>query len=94
MGHPTPDENTIRSFPERLTKAGAIRRLFERFDEQLRSLGYLAMGVEMVDLSIALFARFRINGSLKRALAAGSLKTLKRILSKFIGDVGSSNLRI
>jgi hypothetical protein len=31
LGRPMPDENTIRSFRERLTKTGAISRLFEDF---------------------------------------------------------------
>jgi IS5 family transposase len=44
LGRPTPDENTIRPFGERLTKAGAIRPLFALFDERLRAAGYLAMG--------------------------------------------------
>jgi IS5 family transposase len=40
LGQPTPDENTIRSFRERLTRAEAIRRLFDLFDQQLRAKGY------------------------------------------------------
>src|SRR5215207_8211845 len=35
LGRPTPDENTIRLLRERLTKAGAIRRLFDMFEAQL-----------------------------------------------------------
>ncbi len=44
LGKPTPDESTIRQFRERLIRAGAIRRVFEDFDRQLRRAGYLAMG--------------------------------------------------
>ena len=36
LGAPTPDENTIRLFREKLTQAGAIRALFDAFDGQLR----------------------------------------------------------
>src|SRR5215203_5150806 len=39
LGHPTPDENTIRLFREKLTKAGAIRRLFDMFEAQLHEAG-------------------------------------------------------
>lgn len=52
LGQPAPDENTIRTFHERLTGAGAIRRLFEDFDRQLRGAGYLAMGGQIIDASL------------------------------------------
>ncbi len=39
LGKAAPDENTIRQFRERLTGAGAIRRLFEGFDRPLRRAG-------------------------------------------------------
>ena len=38
-----PDARTIWLFRERLTKAGAIKTLFERFDAMLRDAGYIAM---------------------------------------------------
>ncbi len=38
-----PDARTIWLFRERLTKAGAIKVLFERFDTMLRDAGYIAM---------------------------------------------------
>jgi IS5 family transposase len=43
LGDPVPDANTIWTFREALTKAGATLRLFTRFDQQLRAQGYLAM---------------------------------------------------
>lgn len=52
LGQPTPDENTIRLFREKLTAAGAIRGLFEDFDRQLRGAGYLAMGGQIVDATL------------------------------------------
>ncbi|GEL51992.1 hypothetical protein ATR01nite_30670 [Acetobacter tropicalis] len=36
-----PDAKTVWLFRERLTQAGAIERLFERFDATLRNAGYL-----------------------------------------------------
>ena len=43
-----PDARTIWLFRERLTKAGAIERLFERFDGALRDAGYIAMSGQIV----------------------------------------------
>ena len=52
LGRPTPDENTIRLFREKLTASGAIRDLFTAFDDQLQGAGYLAMGGQIVDASL------------------------------------------
>ena len=40
LGAATPDENTIRLFREKLTRAGAIDKLFAAFDRSLRERGY------------------------------------------------------
>ena len=37
-----PDARTIWLFREKLTTAGAIKRLFEQFDAMLRQAGYIA----------------------------------------------------
>jgi transposase, IS5 family len=39
-----PDARTIWLFREKLTKAEAIKPLFDRFDTALRAAGYIAMG--------------------------------------------------
>jgi transposase, IS5 family len=44
-----PDARTIELFREKLTKAGAIRPLFNRFDAALRASGYIAMSGQIVD---------------------------------------------
>lgn len=44
-----PDANTIWTFREALKKAGAMDALFRRFDEALRSAGFLAMSGQIVD---------------------------------------------
>ena len=51
LGDAVPDANTIWTFREALTKAGAIERLFELFDQELRAAGYLAMSGQLVDAS-------------------------------------------
>jgi len=71
LGRPTPDENTIRLFRERLTEAGAIRRLFEAFDRQLRQAGYLAMGGQIVDASLVSAPKQRNSKDEKEAIKAG-----------------------
>ena len=44
-----PDAKTIWLYREQLMRAGALQRLFERFDAILRERGYLAMGGQIVD---------------------------------------------
>src|SRR4029077_20838137 len=44
-----PDARAIWLFREKLTKAGAIGPLFERFDATLRQSGYIAMSGQIVD---------------------------------------------
>jgi IS5 family transposase len=70
-----PDANTIWTFREALSKAGAIEVLFRRFDQALKMSGYLAMGGQIVMAHIApvrrnrssfplTFDRFKTNRSL------------------------------
>jgi IS5 family transposase len=77
LGQPTPDENTIRSFRERLTRAEAIRPLFELFDQQLRAKGCLAMGGQIVGASLISAPRQRNTRAEKEAIEAG--KTARQI---------------
>lgn len=71
LGQPTPDENTIRAFRERLTESAAIRGLFEAFDGQLREAGYLAMGGQIVDASLVSVPKQRNKQEEKDAIKAG-----------------------
>lgn len=59
-GDNTPDETTIWRFREALVRADAIDALFARFDGHLKSLGYLAMGGQIVDASIIAAPRQRM----------------------------------
>lgn len=47
-----PDAKTIWLFREQLTNAGVIKKLFERFDDILRSSGFTAKKGQIVDASI------------------------------------------
>lgn len=71
LGDPVPDANTIWTFREALTRAGAIERLFALFDQQLRAEGYLAMSGQLVDASIVAAPRQRNTRAEKQAIKEG-----------------------
>ncbi len=73
LGDPVPDANTIWTFREQLTKAGAIERLFDLFDRQLRAAGYLAMSGQLVDASIIAAPKQRNTKAEKQALKQGRI---------------------
>jgi transposase, IS5 family len=47
-----PDGTTLWLFREKLSQAGLIKTLFERFDRHLNAKGYIARGGQMVDATI------------------------------------------
>lgn len=71
LGAPTPDENTIRLFRERLTAAGALDTLFAAFDRQLRERGYLPMGGQIVDATPVAAPKQRNTAAEKAAIKEG-----------------------
>ena len=71
LGDAVPDANTIWTFREALTQAGAIARLFELFDQQLRAQGYLAMSGQLVDASIVAAPKQRNTKAEKQAIREG-----------------------
>jgi transposase, IS5 family len=71
LGDAVPDANTIWTFREALTKAGATLRLFERFDRELRARGYLAMSGQLVDASIVSAPKQRNTRAEKQAIKEG-----------------------
>ena len=52
LGGPTPDENTIRLFRNKLTETGTLRRVMKAFDWQLQTKGYIPMSGQIVDASL------------------------------------------
>lgn len=68
-----PDANTIWTFREALKKAGAIDALFRRFDEALRSAGFLAMSGQIVDATIVAAPRQRNTLAEKTAIKEGRI---------------------
>jgi IS5 family transposase len=73
LGDPVPDANTIWSFREQLTKGGAIGKLFDHFDRQLRAAGYLAMAGQLVDASIVAAPKQRNTKAEKQAIKEGRI---------------------
>jgi len=43
LGAPTPDENNIRHFRNRLSETGTLKKVMKAFDGQLRKKGYIPM---------------------------------------------------
>jgi IS5 family transposase len=73
LGDPTPDANTIWTFREALTRAGAIEPLFTLFDQALRTAGYLAMSGQLVDATIVAAPRQHNSKAEKQALKEGRI---------------------
>ena len=73
LGDPVPDANTIWTFREALSRAGAIERLFALFDQTLREAGYLAMSGQLVDAAIVSAPKQRNTRAEKQDLKAGRI---------------------
>ena len=71
LGAPTPDENRIRLFREKLTRAGAIDALFAAFDRRLRERGYLPMGGQIVDAALVAAPKQRNTAAEKALIKEG-----------------------
>jgi IS5 family transposase len=67
-----PDATTVWLVREQLTQAGALVRLFERFDAILAERGYLAMGGQIVDPTIVKARKPRLNKDEKATLREGA----------------------
>jgi hypothetical protein len=67
------DARTIWLFREKLTQAGAIKTLFERFDATLRQAGYIAMAGQIVDASLIAAPRQHNNEDEKQAIKGGRI---------------------
>ena len=68
-----PDATTVWLFRERLVKAGAIDRLFARFDVALKDRGYLAMGGQIIDATVVPAPKQRNTQEEKTAIKEGRI---------------------
>src|SRR5215210_8438112 len=66
-----PDARTIWLFREKLTKAGAIKTLFDGFDALLRVKGFIAMRGQIVDASLIAAPKQRNTLEEKKAIKEG-----------------------
>jgi len=70
-GDSIPDATTIWLFREQLTRAGAIDKLFARFDRLLHDKGYLAMSGQILDASLIPAPRQHFDDGEKQAIKEG-----------------------
>ena len=73
LGRRVPDEKTIWLFRELLVRAGAIDRLFDRFEAQLEAEGYLAMSGQILDASLVAAPKQRNSDDEKAAIKQGRI---------------------
>src|SRR5215210_257785 len=73
LADPVPDANTIWAFREALKRAGAVERLFARFDATLRDAGYLARGGQIVDAAIVAVPKQRNTEAERTAIKSGQI---------------------
>jgi len=71
LGGPTPDENTIRHFRNRLTETGTLKRVMKAFDWQLQKKGYIPMSGQIVDASLVPAPKQRNTEGEKQAVKEG-----------------------
>ena len=60
-------------FGEKLTRAGAIKPLFERFDAALRAAGYIAVSGQIVDATLVAAPKQRNTEEEKTAIKQGRI---------------------
>lgn len=68
-----PDAKTVWLFRERLAQAGAVEKLFARFDRHLEEKGLMASGGQIIDASIIPVPRQRNNREENDAIKAGEM---------------------
>ncbi len=73
LGERVPDAKTIWLFRERLTHAGTIEKLFDRFDQAVREAGYIAMSGQIVDASLIAAPKQRNTDAEKADIKAGCI---------------------
>ena len=66
-----PDARTIWLYREQLTRPGVLARLFARFDAKVAEGGFLAMGGQIVDVTVVEAQRPRLTKDEKATLRDG-----------------------
>ena len=73
LGERVPDAKTIWLYRELLVRAGAIDKLFDRFEGYLEAAGYLAMSGQIVDASLVAAPKQRNKDDEKAAIKKGRI---------------------
>ena len=71
LGDRVPDAKTIWLFREHLVRAGAMDKLFARFDAALHDAGYLAMGGQIIDATVVDAPRQKLTDEEKATIRGG-----------------------
>jgi IS5 family transposase len=71
LGAPTPDENTIRLFRNKMTETGTLRRVMKAFDWQRHKKDYIPMSGQIVDASLVPAPKQRNTDPEKAAIKEG-----------------------
>jgi IS5 family transposase len=72
LHEPVPDAKTIWLYREQLKRAGAIEKLFRRFDEVLTAKGYLAMGGQIIDATVVAAPKQKLSADEKAVEACAT----------------------
>jgi transposase, IS5 family len=73
LGDRSPDSKTIWLFREQIVRAGAMEKLFARFDEALHGAGYLAMGGQIIDATVVQAPRQKMTDDEKAVIRGGDM---------------------
>jgi transposase, IS5 family len=68
-----PDARTIWLFREKLTRAEAIKPMFDRFDAALRASGYIAMSGQIVDATLVSAPKQRMTDEERKTVKEGRI---------------------
>lgn len=83
LGGPTPDENMIRLFRNKLTETGALQQVMKAFDWQLQKKGYIPMSGQIVDASLVPVPKQR--NSPRCAMGARKRRTIPKTCNRSAG---------
>ena len=60
------------TYREKLRKTGLIEKIFQRFDQELKRQGYVAMGEQIIDANVVQAPRQRMTKEEKKVVKKGN----------------------
>ena len=73
LGAATPDASNIRLCRDKLTEVGVLGPLFADFDRGIKACGYLALGSQIVDVTLFATPKLRNTQAGKEAIKGGKI---------------------